>query len=53
VRPQRLDGIEVLSKILLSEERMDHAVTDFMQVHDGKRFGVGFVFFLPPVLLGV
>jgi hypothetical protein len=50
---QRLDRIEVLRQILLAEERMNHAMTDFMQAYDGELFGVDFVAFLPPILLGV
>jgi hypothetical protein len=49
---QRLDRIEVLRQILLAEERMNHAMTDFMQAYDGELFGVDFVAFLPPILLG-
>jgi hypothetical protein len=31
VRPQRFNRIEMLCKILFAEERMNHAMTDFMQ----------------------
>ena len=50
---QRLDRIEVLRQILLAEERMNHAMTDFMQAYDGEGFGVRVVFLLLPVLLSI
>ena len=53
MRPQGLDRIEMLRKILFAEERMNHAMTDFMQAQDGKGFGVRFVFLLLPVLLRI
>jgi hypothetical protein len=53
VRPQRFNRIEMLCKILFAEERMNHAMTDFMQTQDGKGFRVRFIFFLLPVLLGI
>src|SRR4030095_561508 len=40
-------------QILFAKERMNHAMTDFMQAQDGKGFGVRFVFFLLPVLLRI
>src|SRR5215510_5398179 len=53
VRPQRFNRIEMLCQILFTEERMNHAMTDFMQAQDGKGFGMRFVFLLLPVLLRI
>jgi hypothetical protein len=53
VRSQGLDRIEMLRQILFAKERMNHAMTDFMQAQDGKCFGVRFVFFLLSELLGI
>jgi hypothetical protein len=53
VRSQGFDRVEVLRQVLLAEERVNHAVTNFMQGQDGELFGVGFVTLLPPILLRV
>jgi hypothetical protein len=53
VRSQGLDRVEVFRQELLAEERVNHAVTDFMQGQDRELFGVSFVAFLSPVFLGV
>jgi hypothetical protein len=53
VRSQGLDRVEVFRQELLAEERVNHAVTDFMQGQDGERLGVGFMSLLPPILLRV
>jgi hypothetical protein len=53
VRSQGLDRVEVFGKVSLAEERMNHAVTDFVQAHDGECTGMEFVAFFPAVLLGV
>jgi hypothetical protein len=47
VRSQGLDHIEVCGQGLLAGERVNHAVTDFMQGQDRQRLGVGFASLLP------
>jgi hypothetical protein len=53
LRPQGVNGIQALHQVALAEERMNHAVTDFMQAHDRKLIGLGFIRLFLAILLGV